>query len=548
MNTTETKANTNNKTSNERRRALAQQLHNAAQVGNIQEIQSIFIKHPELSIDSHRKGNTALHTALYHNQDGLLLDYLLECGASVNSPNSKGYTPLDLSIMYCKGGKAAEKLIGAGAQWKETYCCSDTTNESSKNGGGGGGGVTKLAFEGLTPLDVARKYNHQEVIELLSTRLLYQDDDDDKKSYCRPVVSASSSTNNNRNATDNTITTTLGKWHAICPICNDTVRFPTSMSRILLDQEILESRLNTVNGVLLDSLEKSGSGRNRKKYIRRKYLDQFMTHANGKAYKKLCGITYHAVQNMRLRKEISESMGVLSAVQRCCDKLMLLKGVEGDDGGHNADDDDDDDTTIRLEHVFLIDLCSGRGLTTALGGALHDDNDDDRGDGNSSNNYFLAIDKMLPHTVPHFLQDGGNRKYLSRDVMSETLFAELQEIVSEQLDKGRTPILVGMHLCGVLSERAVEFFERIPSIKGIVLSPCCLPKMHEQKKGMTKFTKGKVDYEFLGSNEESGELYNYFKWSHYLKEKMSRSTPHVTSFTDDEMHTEKNAIVVGIRS
>lgn len=139
MNTTETKANTNNKTSNERRRALAQQLHNAAQVGNIQEIQSIFIKHPELSIDSHRKGNTALHTALYHNQDGLLLDYLLECGASVNSPNSKGYTPLDLSIMYCKGGKAAEKLIGAGAQWKETYCCSDTTNESSKNGGGGGG-------------------------------------------------------------------------------------------------------------------------------------------------------------------------------------------------------------------------------------------------------------------------------------------------------------------------------------------------------------------------------------------------------------------------
>ncbi len=47
--------------------------------------------------------------------------------------------------------------------------------------------------------------------------------------------------------------------------------------------------------------------------------------------------------------------------------------------------------------------------------------------------------------------------------------------------------------------------------------------------------------------QESGELYNYFKWSHYLKEKMSWVTQHVTSFTDEEMHTEKNAIVVGLR-
>jgi hypothetical protein len=240
--------------------------------------------------------------------------------------------------------------------------------------------------------------------------------------------------------------------------------------------------------------------------------------------------------------EISESMGVLCAVQQCCDEL-------NNSGGAVKEEEDD---RIQLKNVFLIDLCSGRGLTTALGGALHDDyNDDDDDDGNGEsnggNNFFLSIDRMLPHTVPHFLQDGANRRYLSRDVMSESLFAELQEIVSEQLDLGRTPILVGMHLCGILSERAVEFFERIPSIKGIVLSPCCLPKKHEQKKGITKFAKGKVDYEFLGSNHENGELYNYFKWNDYLKEMTSKSTPHVKSFTDEEMHTEKNAVVVGIR-
>eukprot|EP00984_Skeletonema_dohrnii_P006565 scaffold2352_cov90-Skeletonema_dohrnii-CCMP3373.AAC.4 len=497
------------------RRAIAQQLHNAAQVGNIQEIQAIFEKH-QLPIDSHRRGNTALHSALYHNQDGLLLDYLLEHGANVNTPNSKGYTPLDLSIIYCKRGKAAEKLIGAGAQWKEKY------DEESSNGMPF---KMPLTFAGLTPLEVARKYKNEEVVELLTAKLHH-----DETNYCQPISSdadADASTTNGAPP--------MKKWHSICPICKDTVRFPTSMSRILIDQAILEERLQNVNGVLLDSKEKSG--KNRKKYIARKYLDQFVSHANGKAYEKLCGIEYHAVQNMRLRKEISESMGVLSAVQQCC---YELKG--GKDGGTAKEED-----TFHLENVFLIDLCSGRGLTTALGGALHDDDDNDDGNGNSSNNFFLSIDRMLPHTVPHFLQDGENRKYLSRDVMSETLFAELQEIVSEQLDLDRTPILVGMHLCGVLSERAVEFFERIPSIKGIVLSPCCLPKRHEQKKGITKFAKGKVDYDFLGSNEENGELYNYFKWNHYLKEMMSKSTPHVNSFTDDEMHTEKNAVVVGIR-
>ena len=531
----------NKKKSNERR-ALAQQLHNAAQVGNIQEIKLIFDKH-QIPIDSHRRGNTALHTALYHNQDGLLLDYLLDQGANVNTPNSKGYTPLDLAIMHCKGCKAVDKLIGAGAHWKEKYT-TDNEDESSelKNG------VTSLAFAGLTPLDVARKYDHNEVVEFLAARLLRQDQDE-TTNYCKPVSSleGESSTTNN-----DTTPLVKNKWHAICPICKDTVRFPTSMSRILLDQQLLEQRLNNdVNGVLLDV---NKSGPNRKKYITRKYLDQFITHTNGRAYEKLCGIEYHAVQNMRLRKEISESMGVLSAVQDCCNELKVVVGgidVEGGGGGGGNNADDDDDTTFHFENVFLIDLCSGRGLTTAIGGALHDDDDHDDdvsdGNGNSSNNYFLSIDRMLPHTVPHFLQDGENRKYLSRDVMSETLFAELQEIVSEQLDKGRTPILVGMHLCGVLSERAVEFFERIPSIKGIVLSPCCLPKKHEQKKGITTFIKGKVDYDFLGSNEENGELYNYFKWNNHLKERMSRSTPNVTSFTDDEMHTEKNAVVVGIR-
>mmetsp|Transcript_14796 Transcript_14796/g.32239 ORF Transcript_14796/g.32239 Transcript_14796/m.32239 type:complete len:250 (+) Transcript_14796:465-1214(+) len=238
-------------------------------------------------------------------------------------------------------------------------------------------------------------------------------------------------------------------------------------------------------------------------------------------YKKLCGIEYHEVENMRLRKEISESYGVLHAVQDCCARL----GVSRKPTTNN----------INLENIFLIDLCSGKGITTALCGAF---------DVKGSNNSFLAVDKMLSHTIPHFLNE-GRIQYLSRDIMAEGIFPELTEIAQRQAQEGRTCILVGMHLCGMLSERAVEFFDRIPEIRGLVLSPCCLPTKNEQRE--IGFVKGRPK-----DGEESPELFNYFKWSHHLKERVegcysSGDVSGVRIYTDDEMHTEKNAIIVGLR-
>ncbi len=244
-------------------------------------------------------------------------------------------------------------------------------------------------------------------------------------------------------------------------------------------------------------------------------------------YKKLCGIEFHQVENVRLRKEISESYAVLHAVQKCCDSL----GMNTKDTNHVEDD-------INLENIFLIDLCSGKGMTTALCGVLDDSK------GRDSNNFYLAMDKMLPHTIPHFLNE-KQIQYLCRDVMVDEIFAEIEGIVKQQKEEhGRSCILVGMHLCGLLSERAIDLFERINDIRGLVLSPCCLPKKHEQQR--IRFTKGKPgqDDDF----KESGDLYNYFKWSHYLKERVMSSGGACTSFyTDNEMHTEKNAIIVGVR-
>jgi len=128
--------------------------------------------------------------------------------------------------------------------------------------------------------------------------------------------------------------------------------------------------------------------------------------------------------------------------------------------------------SIRLEQVFVIDLCSGKSLTTSLYGALFPSEQSKPGYGN---NHFLAVDRLPVHLIPYFLQD-ANLSYLSQDITIPEFFAEVEQEVHRHTDEGRTAILVGMHLCGNLSERAIELFRRIPLIKALVLSPCCCTK------------------------------------------------------------------------
>jgi len=177
------------------------------------------------------------------------------------------------------------------------------------------------------------------------------------------------------------------------------------------------------------------------------------------------------------------------------------------------------------------------GITMALCGAL---------DGDGSNNYFLAIDRLLSHQIPHFL-NSDKVKYLCRDIMSREIQAELAEMVRyHSSEHGRTCILVGMHLCGLLSEKAIEFFARMPEVRGLVLSPCCLPRRHEQG-AATRFVKAQ-----RGDGDPTpADLHHYLRWVEHLRGRVGQvagvEDADVRLYRDDEMHSEKNAIILGLR-
>ena len=122
--------------------------------------------------------------------------------------------------------------------------------------------------------------------------------------------------------------------------------------------------------------------------------------------------------------------------------------------------------------------------------------------------------------------------------MSPTFFTELEnEVYHQTVVKGRTAVLVGMHLCGNLSERAIEFFRKIPNIHAAILSPCCLPKVRPGNAFQMSAWKGMDDY---------------MAWSSHLKSRLEQHLPDAThevnSYIDNDIHSIKNSIITAVRS
>jgi Methyltransferase domain len=188
------------------------------------------------------------------------------------------------------------------------------------------------------------------------------------------------------------------------------------------------------------------------------------------------------VNNMHnLRKEISESYSILHAIKQ------QVGRIQSDDILMH------DDCRNEQQLMIVIDLCAGKCLTTTLLRILY------------PNGTYLAIDKLPQHKIPYcrpmtenddITTNSKNRNqwYWCCNIMDRQFMNKLQQTIdryiAEMMEKQmndnapslpvRRPItlLVGMHLCGNLSYRAIELFQTIRSIDILLLCPCCLPKRH----------------------------------------------------------------------
>lgn len=183
------------------------------------------------------------------------------------------------------------------------------------------------------------------------------------------------------------------------------------------------------------------------------------------------------VHGRTLRKEIAESMAACGLAER-----ELIRGgwraamdAEGDGGG-------------RRQRVVVFDLCSGKGFSAVVAS---------RRFGSSCEVHMVdANEKMdLSH-----LKGEPRIRFHGMDVYDARLDALVKE-AREDAETSRV-VIVGVHLCGDLSRRAIELFAR-HRVDVLVLSPCCLVREvrpHKRPHGTFGYGLPKVVRRFGGDS------------------------------------------------
>jgi hypothetical protein len=192
----------------------------------------------------------------------------------------------------------------------------------------------------------------------------------------------------------------------------------------------------------------------------------------------------------KLEKEMNESYMVYQQTKN------LLKKI-----GKSADDDD----------IVIFDVCSGKGFTSVLL-SLH-----------FPKARIYMIDKCTKMNLEHLTS------------LPQVTFENFNVTKSDMLKfvndraQGKFGLFLGVHLCGGLSVRFIDIYNRCEYLRAMVLSPCCLDKRNTKLLQLSKTTK--ID--------------NYQLWTTELYWQIIKSEKDIKS--DDRVETDRDKFIVAIK-
>ena len=172
---------------------------------------------------------------------------------------------------------------------------------------------------------------------------------------------------------------------------------------------------------------------------RNPYLDAFVNDAPLlRAFQELPCFDRTWRRKANIAKEVTEAAGALAQIEARC----LPPGASRGDGAGLA----------------FVDLCAGRGMLAILvahafprAAVVAVD-----ADANVNLDHYAAFPNLAHHRV---------------DVYAD----ETERIVRDLVARSDACVVVGVHLCGDLSRRAVELWDAAGAA-ALVLAPCCLPR------------------------------------------------------------------------
>ena len=236
-------------------------------------------------------------------------------------------------------------------------------------------------------------------------------------------------------------------------------------------------------------------------------IERFFDELDPQALATLSKPELHHVNNRRnFTRELTEAIAMLQ-------KLRSIIGADSASTWH------------------VIDLCCGKAFFATLVGVLY------------PSILVHAVDKQPPTFLPHFEEAGlgGIVEYVQCDVLQFESFAgRLNELIAS--NGGRKVIVMGMHLCGRLSLRAIDLLQSSfqHKLTALVLAPCCLPNVR-----IAEDTPPNV----FESKEQSIQ---YERWCAFLKQRMEQAAASAQCLeceSDQEkgLVSEKNVLLTAVR-
>lgn len=203
---------------------------------------------------------------------------------------------------------------------------------------------------------------------------------------------------------------------------------------------------------------------------------------------------YSFLNHSTLKKEMTESWSVYKQV-----KKMVMK-LEAEYGGCSE------------KQICVFDICSGKGFFSTL--------------------LALKMPDVKIFMVDHDKQMNVNQvKSLPNvDMVYMDIFSPKFDSWLKDVTQNYIGVFVGTHLCGDLSTHFISKYNRIATIKAMVLAPCCLSK---KKKELTAAAKRlNVD--------------NYVYWTLFLYHMVLLSQKDISY--DDNVISTKNGFICAAKT
>ncbi|MDB9924939.1 SAM-dependent methyltransferase [bacterium] len=253
--------------------------------------------------------------------------------------------------------------------------------------------------------------------------------------------------------------------------------------------------------------------------------------------------SWASIKSKALRKEIAEASAAAQRIPRAVKKAQdarrggvydRIDATEGDTPSTSQPDDPLGDGT----GCVFFDLCSGKGFLSLFLAHRY------------PKSKVVMIDSNKKMNLNHLKSLEGRVSFHCLDLHAdETL--ELMRNMTEAYGK-RASLILGVHLCGDLSRRAIELWNE-SNADALVLSPCCL--VHEVKEA--RRIKGRFGYGLPKLAKKTG-WDAYGLWCRFLfhhcgmtgdgenndgKINPRFGPPRKDLDRDDDMITEKNAFL-----